>query len=160
MECGLMDDMIYGVWVNGWRDKWSVGSWMAWYMECGLMDGVIYGLIYGVWVNGLCHIWNVGSWMAWYMVRGLMDGVIYWVWVNGWSDIWSVSSWMEWYMECEFMWLWLWLNCLKSLLIENWTLFRLSGALSENMMIYRSKWLRVPHRLPMLLIFMKLMNPL
>ena len=28
MECGLMDCVIYGVWVDGWSDIWSVGSWM------------------------------------------------------------------------------------------------------------------------------------
>ena len=28
MECGLMDGVIYGAWVNGWSDILSVGSWM------------------------------------------------------------------------------------------------------------------------------------
>ena len=34
MECGFMDGVIYGVWVHGWSDIWSVGSWM----ECGFID--------------------------------------------------------------------------------------------------------------------------
>ena len=28
MECGFMDGVIYGVWVHGWSDIWSVGSWI------------------------------------------------------------------------------------------------------------------------------------
>ena len=51
--------MIYGAWVNGWSDIWSVDSWMARYMARGLMDGVIHG----VWVHKLNLYLSLG--MKW-----------------------------------------------------------------------------------------------